>query len=75
LSFLRFFPEFILGGFIGNWLENRLGKMHFSRFRKNRKSFGTQADVVVSKSMLKFHNIDRRRQYNEDFFRLYEALL
>ncbi|MBU0667920.1 hypothetical protein KJ951_00890 [Patescibacteria group bacterium] len=75
LSLIRVLPEFILGGFLGNILENRLEKMHLLRFERNRRNLGPESDVVVNGSMLKFHNIDRRRQYNERFFRAYKALL
>lgn len=70
----RFF-EFLLGGFLGSWFERFLEKKHLSRFEARRKKLGPEADVAVSRTMLKFHNIDRRREYNEQFFERYNALL
>lgn len=73
--FLGRLQEFLFGGFLGDWIEGWLEKKHQARFASRKKELGPNADVVVSRTMLKFHNIDRRAEYNERFFQRYESLL
>lgn len=67
--------EFVLGGKLGDFVESRLEKRHLKRFDKRKKELGAKSDVVVSKKMLKFHNIDRRNDFNQAFFERYRRIL
>lgn len=67
--------ELLLGGLLGNWIEGLLEKKHLRRFDANKKNLGPGSDVVVNRKMLKFHNIDRRAEYNNRFFESYSSLL
>lgn len=59
--------EWLLEGRIGEFLENIL-KRHFSRqFEKRKALFSSNASVIVSSEMLKYHNNDRRRHYQDQF--------
>ena len=73
-SVLRKIFEFVLGGFLGHWIEGLLEKKHLQRFELNKKKLGSRSDVVVNRKMLKFHNIDRRAEYNDRFFERYSSL-
>lgn len=57
-----------LGGTIGNWLEKKLQHLHEKRFAKKLPVLGPESSVVISPTMLKFHNIDRRQELNQKFW-------
>lgn len=61
------FWEFILDHTIGNFLEKKLAQIHLKRHQKKRQKLGPESSVVVDESMLKFHNVDRRREFFEKF--------
>lgn len=69
------FWEVVLGGRLGDFWESLLEKKHLKRFDKRKKELGPSSNVVVTKKMLKFHNIDRRNDFNRAFFERYGRVL
>lgn len=67
--------EKFFGGSLGDVLEKWLEKKHLQRYEMRKKELGPNADIVVSKNMLKFHNVDKRKEFNEKFFERYDKLL
>lgn len=63
--------EFVLSGWFGNVLESRFEKRHLERFEEQKQRLGEEADVVVNRKMLKFHNVDKRDEFNRTFFENY----
>lgn len=57
-----------LGGNFGNYLEKKLQNLHEKRFRQKISDLGPEASVIISPEMLKFHNIDRRKEFNQKFW-------
>jgi len=57
--------EWILGGFIGNLIENILKKTFKKRTIQKSKNLGPESNVVVTDKILKFHNHDKRKEYCE----------
>ena len=64
--------EFILNGVIGDRLERWLEEVHVKRHKK--RIFGAESSVIVTKNMLKFHNIDKRAEFNEKYMRIHQGL-
>ena len=60
----RFF-EWLWNGKLGDWTESLVKKIWFPRTSKKAAALGSEASVVVSDDMLKFHNKDRRKEYLE----------
>jgi hypothetical protein len=62
--------EMILDTFIGNNIEKVLYNFFYSRYERNKKYFGENSSVIVSKNILKYHNNDRRadilRRFNNN---------
>lgn len=63
VKILRFFFEFMLNGRVGNFVERKLMKWQLENIHKKMKKLGSDASIVATSSMLKFHNRDRRRYY------------
>lgn len=61
LRFLAWLKEFLWRGKLGDLIEKRLMNSQMKRHRSNLASLPSGASVVVSEHMLKFHNIDRRK--------------
>jgi hypothetical protein len=61
------FGEFVFGGKFGDLVELKLKNFYQKRFQKNKNALGDEASIVVNSSMLKFHNIDRRKEITESF--------
>lgn len=61
--------EFILSGFLGNFLESFLRPAQLFKMSKNKKSLARANDnrVIISSTMLKFHENDRRLLYQTQF--------
>lgn len=57
--------EWILNGKIGNILEEFLKKTLKKKTLRSMKKLGSEASVIVSDDILKFHNKDKRRKYYE----------
>lgn len=65
----------LLSGGIGSMLERKLERDHLKRHEVKKAELGEGSSVVVNKSMLKYHNIDRRNEFNDAFFKRYSELL
>ena len=63
------FWEWILKGWFGNLLELILKKTFKKRTLKKAKHLGPEASVSVTDDMLKFHNVDRRKEFYEKWKR------
>lgn len=63
------FFEIFLSGFLGNYLEVIMRKAQLLKMSSNKKSLAVENDtrVVISNTMLKFHENDRRKMYQNDF--------
>lgn len=72
-SFLRKILQLIFGGKIGNFLENTLKKWQLKRCEgKIRKLNDAEAQgIFVNEHVLKFHNVDRRRQWRREWLKKY----
>lgn len=55
--------EWLLGGSLGDALENRLKNWQLQRARKKQTKKEEPTAVVISDKILKFHEQDRRREY------------
>jgi hypothetical protein len=61
--------EFVLNSIIGNWLENFLKQIQLKHMSQKKKDLAILEDkrVIISDTMLKFHESDRRLEYQEKF--------
>lgn len=66
--------ERILSSRFGDFMESRLEKIHLKRYEKRKAILGKKADVIINRSMLKFHNIDRRADFNSNYFQKMKEL-
>ena len=57
--------EKILQSHLGNWIEAYLRHIHQKRHYAKLPKLGNSASVVVNDSMLKYHNWDRRKEFQE----------
>jgi len=67
--------EKIWNGKMGNRVEAWLADKQYKRYQRNLKKFGSEASVIVSEKMLKFHNLDRRREFSEKFRQRFEEVM
>ena len=67
IKFSKKIDEFILGGFLGDWFEKAVKFIQLSKMKRNTKSAVNQPGnkVIISDSMLKFHETDKRVEYKE----------
>lgn len=70
-SFWRWIFERILNGWFGHLLEKQLKRWQVKRAKDKACTAGGKANLIVGDHMLKFHNIDRRRQYRNRWFLKY----
>ncbi len=64
--------EWILGGWFGDKIEGVLKKWQIKRANKKTENVDLSiASLVVEDHILKFHNIDRRREYRKKWFDAY----
>ncbi|MEK7637466.1 MAG: hypothetical protein AAB402_03745 [Patescibacteria group bacterium] len=71
LRVIKQFYEIFLASPIGHWLESWARDRQLKKMEKNIESkakLGT-TEVVISEDVLKFHELDRRQEYNERFRR------
>lgn len=61
--------ETILAGRFGNWVERRLKTIQLRKMDQNTesKAKADTTDVVISDTILKFHEADRRAEYRKRF--------
>jgi hypothetical protein len=64
-KFANKFLKWILNGRIGNLVEFLLKKWQLKRARGKIKNVDGNASLIVEDHILKFHNIDRRREYRD----------
>jgi len=64
-SFLRKCLHFLLQGKIGDLFEKVLKSMLKNRALKKAQKLGSDSGVIISDTMLKFHDRDRRKEYYE----------
>lgn len=77
-NFLRFFAwlkELLWRGALGDRIERRLRKLQLQRHDRKKESLPSRASIVVGDHMLKFHNIDRRKDIAERFEQRMKELL
>ncbi len=76
LRTLKAVYETVLLSPLGEWLENWARSFQQRRFAKDTESKSHQpgTDVVISEDVLKFHEADRRTEYNQRFARRLQAL-
>jgi len=69
--------EFIFGGFLGNWLESFCKKIQMKFMSQKKKDQAIVGDkhVIISDTMLKFHENDRRLEYQDKFEKKRTSLL
>jgi len=63
-KFIQRSAEFILNSSIGNYLENKLKTWQLSRSKAKKENLEDASGIVISEKMLKFHNVDRRKEIN-----------
>ncbi len=61
LRFLAWLKEFLWRGKFGDLIEKKLMASQMKRHQRNLSGLPSEASVVVSEHMLKFHNVDRRK--------------
>ena len=74
MSVLAKFWEYVLGGKLGNYLENKLGKFFIDKYQKQKEYFPANASIIVAKNRLKYHNNDRRELFKKQWFERLERL-
>ena len=65
--------KFFLKKRFGDFIEKKLADIHLKRLEKNKKNFTEESDVIVTNEMLKFHNIDKRKEYLKKFIESYKV--
>lgn len=70
----RNFKEKIFGGFFGDGLERLAKRLQLDKMKKNSFFAENDLKVVISDTRLKFHENDRRREYQEAWERRLEGL-
>ncbi|MEK7085592.1 MAG: hypothetical protein AAB953_01080 [Patescibacteria group bacterium] len=70
-SFVSKIFEWILSGRFGNFCENLLKRWQLKMVEKRGKTVGKEADWIINDHILKFHNIDRRKQYRDRWLEKY----
>lgn len=69
-SFFSFFGkifEFLLDGRFGDYLEKKISQIQQKRHQQKEKTLGQESSVIVSSTVLKFHNVDRRKEISALF--------
>jgi len=67
LHFLRRLKEILWRGKIGDKIEEILKKIQIKRHKQHLSRLPSEASIVVNDHMLKFHNIDRRKDIAKRF--------
>ncbi len=68
---LRSVFRWILAGRFGDLIEKWMRNWQMKRARAKVKRAGENASLIVEENILKFHNVDRRREYRNQWFRTY----
>ena len=67
LRYFGSFFEFILRGKFGAWIEKKFETIQQKRHVRHLHMLKNQASVIVKKHILKFHNIDKRKEIVRGF--------
>lgn len=70
-SLFRRFFAFLFGFSFGDFIENKLSNWQLRRARMKAINAGTSSDLLISEHVLKFHNVDRRREYRNKWLEKY----
>ncbi len=73
-SFLKKFFEFILNRGFGDFLENKLKKWQINRAKKKALQADENSSLIINENILKFHNLDRRKEYRNKWVEKYGDL-
>ncbi|PIR54783.1 hypothetical protein COU74_03480 [Candidatus Peregrinibacteria bacterium CG10_big_fil_rev_8_21_14_0_10_36_19] len=71
-SVLRNILTFVFDGKFGDFIENLLSKWQLKRAALKMSNLEDQSGLIVSRNILKFHNVDRRRIYRRAWFDRFE---
>ena len=63
MHFIQKVLEWPLNGWFGNVIEKTLGAWQKNRSNKKKIKLDDSSGIIVSNSMLKFHNVDMRKKY------------
>ena len=75
LRFFAWLKELLWRGKWGDAIEKKLQAAQMKRHQRNLAGLPSEASIAVSEHMLKFHNIDRRKDIAERFERRMKELL
>lgn len=75
LKRIALFQEFFLNLGFGFLFEKILTYIHLWRYEKRRACLGAESSVIVNKTMLKFHNVDRRKEFANQWEKRYKKFL
>ncbi len=67
LRFFAWLKELLWQGKWGDWVEKKLRSFQMKRHQRNLTELPSEASIVVNDHMLKFHNIDRRKDIAQRF--------
>jgi len=69
--------EFVWGGFLGNWREKLAKHLQLKLMSQRKKDLAVAGDtrVIISDSVLKFHENDRRIDYQQKFEKKRQELI
>lgn len=70
-SSLRQIFGWILRGRFGDFFESRMKRWQLSRAKIKAAAVSDGASLIVEDHILKFHNVDRRREYRNLWFERY----
>lgn len=72
---LKKIGEWILGGYIGEHIESILRTLQLTRARKKASHLTDTTGTIVSKTVLKFHDNDRRKEFFTGWQELFERTI
>lgn len=72
-SLVKKFWEKLLGGVFGDFCESKLRGWQLFRAQEKAKLLPDTSGLLINEHILKFHNIDRRREYRNKWFKTYGA--
>ncbi len=70
-SFVKKVLEFVFGGAIGDFFEEKLKSWQILRAEKKMDRLMEKSGLMIAQNVLKFHNVDRRREYRDKWTKLY----
>ncbi|OGY41573.1 MAG: hypothetical protein A2Y82_01105 [Candidatus Buchananbacteria bacterium RBG_13_36_9] len=75
-QFIYQIKEFFCHGFLGNWLTSFFKQIQLKFMSQNKKDLAVAEDksVIITDTILKFHENDRRAEYQERFERKRQEL-